>query len=157
LNLAEVDLRDLVEGLARDLREEAERAGVAVEVTGDFPSIVADEALLRQALRNLGQNAPGSFGGAAPQRNGWHAHRGMVRGGAGTGGRGGIRLLVEDNGSGIAAADLGRIFTPFFTTKEHGTGLGLALVQKTAVVHDGLVEVTSTPGQGTTFALVLPV
>jgi len=70
--------------------------------------------------------------------------------------QGGVRIVVEDNGAGISAQDLPRIFTAFFTTKERGTGLGLALVQKTAVVHDGQVEVRSEEGKGATFALVLP-
>jgi signal transduction histidine kinase len=79
-----------------------------------------------------------------------------VRGEAQRDQQGGVRIVVEDNGSGIAAENLPRIFNAFFTTKERGTGLGLALVQKTAVVHDGQVEVRSEQGRGTTFALVLP-
>ncbi|MBI2016926.1 MAG: hypothetical protein HYS77_15525, partial [Candidatus Rokubacteria bacterium] len=160
LNLSEVDLQDLVDNLAREAREEAAPAGVAVEVRGAFPRIVADEALVRQAIRNLLMNAieafPPSAAAASDRGPGAAARRVVVHGEPQSDPQGGVRLVVEDNGPGIAREVLPRIFTPFFTTKVRGTGLGLALVQKTAVVHDGQVEVKSDPGRGTTFALILP-
>jgi PAS domain S-box-containing protein len=160
LDLSDVDLKEVVENLARESLQEAAPAGVTVEVQGTFPRIVADEALIRQAIRNLLMNAiesfPGRPAGAPDPGAGAPARRIVVRGEARQGPEGGVRLVVEDNGSGIAPDDLPRIFTPFFTTKERGTGLGLALVQKTAVVHDGQVEVRSEPGQGARFTLVLP-
>lgn len=160
LNLSEVDLQDVVDNLVREARDEAASAGAVLEVRGTFPRIVADEALVRQAIRNLLMNAIEAFprsdpaagaGGAAAA-----ARRVLVHSEPQEGPEGGVRLVVEDNGSGIAKEDLPRIFTPFFTTKERGTGLGLALVQKTAVVHDGQVEVRSEPGRGTAFSLILP-
>lgn len=160
LDLSDVDLGEVVENLARESVQEAAPAGVTVEVQGTFPRIVADEALIRQAIRNLLMNAiesfPGRLNGAPHAGAGTPERRVVVRGEARQGPEGGVRLVVEDNGSGIAPDDLPRIFTPFFTTKERGTGLGLALVQKTAVVHDGQVEVRSEPGQGASFTLVLP-
>ena len=80
----------------------------------------------------------------------------MIRGLPGDAQQGGVRVEVEDNGPGIPGDDLARIFTPFFTTKDRGTGLGLALVQKTAVLHDGRVEVESAGRRGSRFALILP-
>jgi signal transduction histidine kinase len=67
-----------------------------------------------------------------------------------------VRIVVEDNAGGIDPRHLPHIFTPFFTTKEEGTGLGLALVRKIVVLHDGQVEVESRPGEGTRIALSLP-
>jgi signal transduction histidine kinase len=67
-----------------------------------------------------------------------------------------VELLVADTGTGIPPADLERIFTPFYTTKDTGTGLGLAQVQKTAVAHGGRVEVESTEGVGSLFRALLP-
>lgn len=160
LDLSDVDLKEVVDNLARESLEEATPAGVTVEVQGIFPHIVADETLVRQAIRNLLMNAIESFprltAGAGASGAGAPSRRVVVRGEARPGPEGGVRLVVEDNGSGITLDDLPRIFTPFFTTKARGTGLGLALVQKTAVVHDGQVEVRSEPGQGASFALVLP-
>ncbi len=160
LDLTEVDLKDLVDHLVRDAADEAARAGAVIEVQGSYPVIVADETLIRQALRNLLVNALESFEAAGTNGAGngrrAAARRVIVRGLPEATASGGVRLVVEDNGSGIAAEDLPHIFTPFYTTKERGTGLGLALVQKTAVVHDGQIDVRSTQGEGSVFSLYLP-
>lgn len=68
------------------------------------------------------------------------------------------RLDVEDNGHGIAEADLANIFDPFFTTKEvgRGTGLGLATAFGAVHSHDGVIEVETAPGEGTCFSVYLP-
>lgn len=65
------------------------------------------------------------------------------------------KLTLTDNGSGIDEGDLEKLFTPFFTTKSNGTGLGLAEVYKIIQGHGGNIQVTSTPGKGTTFTLNL--
>jgi len=69
---------------------------------------------------------------------------------------GGALLEVEDDGPGIAADDLTQIFTPFFTTKPAGTGLGLATVQRLVDAHGGTVSVRSEPGRGACFTVRLP-
>ena len=68
-------------------------------------------------------------------------------------------LSVTDNGIGIPQENLAKIFTPFYTSKEatKGTGLGLSVSLGIAESHDGTIEVISTPGQGSTFSLVLPI
>lgn len=63
---------------------------------------------------------------------------------------------VSDTGRGIAEEDLARVFSPFYTTTEGGTGLGLPSVRRTAQAHGGQVEVVSEPGRGSTFTLHLP-
>ena len=65
-------------------------------------------------------------------------------------------IEVADNGRGIPAENLPNIFRPFFTTKGEGTGLGLSLARRIIEDHQGRIEVTSTVGKGTTFAVVLP-
>jgi len=69
-----------------------------------------------------------------------------------------VRIVVADNGHGIAAENLARVFLPFFTTKDekHGTGLGLAIVKRIVESHDGQVEVESDAA-GTRFVIQLPV
>jgi signal transduction histidine kinase len=69
-----------------------------------------------------------------------------------------VVVLVEDNGTGIAAEHLARVFTPFFTTKSegHGTGLGLSIVKSIVEHHQGEIRVESARGQGTRFVIVLP-
>jgi len=65
-------------------------------------------------------------------------------------------IEVEDNGRGVAEEDLSRIFSPFFSTNPNGAGLGLPAVKRIARAHGGRVEVTSTPGRGSTFTIRLP-
>jgi two-component system sensor histidine kinase HydH len=67
-----------------------------------------------------------------------------------------IQLLVQDTGSGIAAAQLGQIFEPLYTTKPGGTGLGLYIVQEIVAAHGGQISVVSKEGQGATFTITLP-
>jgi signal transduction histidine kinase len=68
-----------------------------------------------------------------------------------------LRVQVIDNGPGIEAASRERVFRPFFTTKPKGTGLGLALVQKIVVTHNGRVQALDGPGGlGTTMLVTLP-
>jgi signal transduction histidine kinase len=66
-----------------------------------------------------------------------------------------IRLELSDNGAGISPQTLGRVFLPFFTTKNHGTGLGLALVHRIVTEHGGTITAASD-GSGATFTLSLP-
>jgi len=63
---------------------------------------------------------------------------------------------VADNGRGIAPQDLPNIFRPFYTTKGEGTGLGLSLARRIVEDHHGRIDVSSTVGTGTTFAVLLP-
>jgi signal transduction histidine kinase len=70
--------------------------------------------------------------------------------------RGRVELFVEDTGIGIPPENLPRIFDLYFTTKEKGSGIGLSMVFRIVQLHDGEVEVQSTPGRGTRFALMFP-
>jgi signal transduction histidine kinase len=67
-----------------------------------------------------------------------------------------VEVTVHDDGSGIAPDDAARLFQPYFTTKKHGTGLGLFVTRKLVTDHGGSVEFDSTPGVGTTFRVRLP-
>ena len=139
-------------------RAELAQAGIslAVEVANDLPEIAADESQLRQALLNLVRNAREAMkaGGQlrvtvdAPAAVGPDAP-------AGTGPRQ-VRLRLSDSGAGIPERDLSKIFDPFFSTKEKGTGLGLALVQQIVAEHGARIDVESHVGQGTTFTLTFP-
>ena len=67
-----------------------------------------------------------------------------------------VSVVFSDTGIGIAPAHLQRIFDLYFTTKEKGSGIGLSMVYRTVQMHDGEIEVQSTPGTGTRFRILLP-
>lgn len=67
-----------------------------------------------------------------------------------------IEIVVKDSGKGMTAEELDQLYTPFFTTKAVGTGLGLAYTQQVVLEHDGEIHCQSAPGEGTTFTITLP-
>jgi signal transduction histidine kinase len=149
LTLAPVNLRTICERAAEDLRADARALGGEVEVRGEFGAIDGDEVLLRQAFSNLLRNAlEAASGGPRPPRI-------VIQSDVDTAQRV-SRLAVNDNGPGVAPELRERVFTPFFTSKRNGTGLGLALVQKIIVFHNGRVAVTSAPEGGASFQITLP-
>jgi PAS domain S-box-containing protein len=146
LNLGAVDLEAMLQALAREMSEPASAPPFNILLAGDLPAVVGDENLLRRAFHNL-------FLNSSQARNGEGIEVRVV----GTlEERRILRLEVADNGPGIPAEVLPRIFTPFFTTRPNGTGLGLPLVQKAIVSHDGSIEVASQIGLGTRFVIRLP-
>ena len=146
LLLAPVDVGVLAEKAAEEIRGEARARGGEVTVTGHFGIVEGDEVLLRQAFSNLCRNALEACVGVRP--------RITVVGD--TDGAGMLRVNVTDNGPGVDPAIGERIFRPFFTTKARGTGLGLALVQKIIVTHNGRVSATNAEGGGACLTVVLP-
>ncbi len=123
-----------------------------VEITcgKDVPDIRIDEVLMRQALGNLVQNAI-----EAMPAGGHLSVSAAVR--ASGGRRRELQITISDTGAGIPEGQLGRIFLPFFTTKPKGTGLGLALVHKIVLLHNGKIEVESRENKGTSFRIHLPI
>jgi signal transduction histidine kinase len=149
LTLGPVDLRSIAGRAIEDLRDDLVARGGRVSLAGRFGTVKGDETLLRQALLNLLRNALEACdeGGAAPVirvEGDVDELRRLVR------------LAVIDNGPGVATTVRDRIFTPFFTTKPRGTGLGLALVQKIIVSHDGRISLAASPGGGACFQVDLP-
>ena len=70
---------------------------------------------------------------------------------------GDVQIVVADSGSGISATDISRLFNSFFTTKENGMGLGLALCRSIVLAHRGRIWAENRSGGGATFSIVLPV
>ena len=149
LTLTTLALGPLAERAAEEIRSEARSKGGDVRVEGEFASVEGDEVLLRQAFSNLCRNALEACleAGVAPQ---------IVLEGAVDRGQRTARLIITDNGPGIDPTAQDRIFRPFFTTKINGTGLGLALVQKIIVTHNGRVTAGIAPGGGARLQVVLP-
>jgi signal transduction histidine kinase len=149
------DLGAIVTGVLEFARAELSQAGIALElrVAPGLPDVAADEAQLRQALLNLVRNAREAMSGTSGE--GGAARPGRLE--VVVEARGdGVVVAVKDSGAGIPTANLAKIFDPFFSTKDRGTGLGLALVQEIVLEHGGRIDVESAPGDGTRFVLTFP-
>jgi signal transduction histidine kinase len=145
LELAEVD----VGALAAEVGELAGADAAAAEIrlvvdAAAAPPVTADARQLRRALLNLLRNAIQATPPAGT----------VTLAAAAAGER--VRISVRDTGAGIPADRLERIFVPFYTTKEKGTGLGLAFVKEIIDEHGGMLSVESDVGRGTTFTIELP-
>jgi signal transduction histidine kinase len=149
LSLSPVNLRAVCERAADEIRPDARALGGDIELRGHFGTLEGDEVLLRQAFSNLLRNAVEACAdhSVAPvvviesevdqkQRT--------------------SKISVNDSGPGIEPGSRERIFRPFFTSKRNGTGLGLAVVQKIIVFHNGRIAVGGAPQGGASLQVTLP-
>jgi signal transduction histidine kinase len=144
--LKKSSLNDTIEETIELLRPEFDNRGQAIklEFAKSLPLAVFDAAQIKQSLINL-------------MKNSMHA---MSTGGelvikTGEAG-GGVWVSLTDTGGGIPQEQIKRIFEPYYTTKEKGSGLGLMIVQRIVRDHDGRLELMSHGGKGTTFRIWLP-
>jgi signal transduction histidine kinase len=147
LRLQPVHVAELIDEVVQVVRPEAEKTGIRIETdcAPQLPDINGDPGMLRQALLNLAINACQAMpqGGVLRFRaRGVRPRR--------------VAIHMEDTGVGIKPEFLQKIFDLYFTTREKGSGIGLSMVYRTVQLHDGDIEVQSTPGVGTTFRLLLP-
>jgi PAS domain S-box-containing protein len=143
-------LEAVVERVVAEVAESMPQVRIRRE--GPLGSVPGDEGLLRQALLNLTRNAAEACVSVA------NGGRVLLRGEVVRHDENEIqRVTIFDNGPGIPAAALPKLFRPFFTTKANGTGLGLAVVQKIIVQHGGQVAARNRPEGGAAFIVTLPV
>lgn len=141
-----VDLRGLIEDTVESFRVRSDCA--AIEFTLAFSgdqTINADAALLKQVFSNVIDNcvhACSDNGGSIQIKS--------------KGSDSNVAVEIEDSGVGIPAGYLDKIFTPFFSSRPGGTGLGLPLAGKIINLHNGRITVDSTPGKGTKYHILLP-
>jgi len=148
LRRARVDLAALAAETLEVFANDPSAASIRVDPALAPAAVECDADQVRQVLWNLLQNAAQAVTGAPGRRGG------RIRVACGHDG-GGAWLEVEDDGPGIAPGDLGKIFLPFFTTKDEGTGLGLATVHRIVDAHGGTVTVDSGAA-GARFRVRLP-
>ncbi|THJ25335.1 MAG: PAS domain-containing protein [Nitrospira sp. CG24E] len=151
VGLHEVNISALIEHIMALMQFEAEERKIRLEQTMEepLPSVLGDETAISQVLVNIVVNA-------------FHAmpNGGLCRVAAEARHANGTRWLVvsvKDTGIGIKKEELARVFEPFYTTKSSGTGLGLAIAYRIMEDHGGTIQVSSTPGIGTTTMLTFPV
>jgi PAS domain S-box-containing protein len=153
LNDEPVRCADLIESSLRFVRDQATRGGlaIAIESAADLPRLRGDPRKLRQVLINLLSNAVK-----------FTPRGGRIRIEAACADDGGLFLRVVDTGIGMAAHDIAQALTPFkqidnsLARKYEGAGLGLPLAKNLVELHDGMLDVTSEPGQGTVVTCRFP-
>jgi PAS domain S-box-containing protein len=151
VGLHEVNVSALIEHIMALMQFEAEERKIHLEQTVDepLPFVLGDETAISQVLVNIVVNAFHAMpnGGlchvAAEARHANGTHW--------------LVVSVKDTGIGIKKEDLARVLEPFYTTKSSGTGLGLAIAYRIMDDHGGTIQVSSTPGIGTTTVLTFPV
>ncbi|MBN4050013.1 PAS domain S-box protein [Nitrospira defluvii] len=143
----------LLTDLLRRIKDQFDTGGEYPEINWDlsfednFPEIKLDQILLRQSFTNLIQNALDAMEGCGRLTIKAFFRRTAKR----------VQIEISDTGDGILAEDLHKVFLPFFTTKTKGTGLGLALVHKIILAHNGHITVENQQKKGTLFTIILPI
>ncbi len=144
LNRVRVNLKEMLEGcMSTLLQARGREARITAIVSLADVEASLDEVLMRQAFSNLLRNAAEAMpdGGTLSVE----AHDGKE-----------AAIVVRDTGVGIPVDKIKKIFLPFFTTKDKGVGMGLALTHKIITSHGGRIDVESREGKGTTFTVTLP-
>jgi signal transduction histidine kinase len=146
MRLHAVWIGELVEELMPIIQAEASKSqvDVRIDIPPTLPPVHADTRMLQQAFLNLALNACQAMPQGGRLRIAARERPNRL-----------VEVLFEDTGVGISPDHLSRIFDLYFTTKEQGSGIGLSLVYRTIQLHDGDIEVQSSPGRGTTFSLRL--
>ncbi len=141
------DLNRVVQELLEFMRFELAEAGIMLEteLMKPSPQILMDERYMKQAVLNLLKNAISAMPAGGKLRV-QTLHQGNE-----------VCLKISDTGEGIPEENMDKIFEPYFTTKDFGSGLGLTLVYKIVKEHLGDIEVNSKVGEGTTIALSFPI
>ncbi len=157
LTLAPQDLHRIWEEILNFSKEEldARRLTLVRDFPPDLPPVAVDGNRMRQVFLNILKNAMEATGpgGRLTVRT-----RRVAEGpaGPGTAGAGGVEVMVEDTGPGIAAEDRERIFELFYTTKTSGSGLGLPICRRIVEDHGGMITVGDGPGGGSQCVIWFP-
>lgn len=147
--LRECRLVDIIEQSRAFLADHPAHRHISFAITGDDPIVIVDAPLIGRALLNLVINAAQAIETAElPPPDPRIEVMTTVIGHD-------VRIDIHDNGPGLPPGVMSELFTPFFTTKVAGTGLGLPIVKQTVEAHGGRIEAASEPGR-TTFSMVLP-
>jgi PAS domain S-box-containing protein len=155
-----IPIRHLIREMAEFVKSTFPRSiQMDIDIEPDLQLVFGDATQLRQVLLSLSVNARDAMvdsGKLSIQASNVFLDRTLFSGQAQPVSGTYVLLVVSDTGSGIAPEHVDKIFQPFFTTKVHGTGLGLSTVANIVRSHDGFIEVSSEPGKGSAFKVYLP-
>jgi signal transduction histidine kinase len=145
--IEKADVNREVRRCISDLEYEIEKREIVVveELTEALPALMIEESQLRQVLSNILLNACEALGKGGSI---WVRTEMQVDGR--------IKIVIEDNGKGIAEGDLENVFKANFTTKEGGSGIGLSIVHTIVQAYNGVIDVESEVGKGARFTVVFP-
>jgi signal transduction histidine kinase len=146
-----INLNDIVKAITHIVQPDAaaHRCIIKTSFAGDLPPIEGDPIQIQQALINLVRNAFDAMRDSPPSRR-------IVEIATDYNGDGTIGVAVRDYGSGISEATRERLFEQFFTTKDDGLGMGLAIVRSIAEAHGGTITAENASGGGARFHFRLP-
>lgn len=144
----ETDFILCLDSILNSFRPALDYLGITLKtcIPRSHPPLNLDQTKIRQAFLNLLRNAQESI---------QNPHTGVIQVTA-SAVPGGFSVSVRDNGCGMTASQMEKIFCPFVTYKPGGTGLGLAVTRQIIEAHHGTLTVTSTPGKGSCFTVFLP-
>ncbi|HEY7163387.1 MAG TPA: ATP-binding protein [Candidatus Binatia bacterium] len=153
-NIAEEDMNDVVDGIARILETEAKEKGVQIkrEFATNLPKAWIDREQLKQVFMNLILNAIQAIRDGGSIVIATRSHSTDQQGQPGRF----VQVEIRDTGMGIPEENLEHIFDPFFTSKDEGSGLGLSISHQIVQEHGGFILVQSKVGEGTSFLINLP-
>jgi two-component system sensor histidine kinase DctS len=145
-----VAIPHVVDGIRALVELQARQSYVSllVDVPPDLPPVLADRVLIEQVLLNLTRNAIEAMQAVDPERR-------VLRIAAHTDEQGQVAVSVIDNGHGIAPEVAERLFSPFFSTKAEGMGMGLSICRTAIEFHGGTLTHAANPGGGTIFTFTL--
>jgi signal transduction histidine kinase len=148
-HLDTVDVNEIIEEMVMLLRGESQRYAVSLctDLAAELPKLMADRVQLQQVFMNLMLN-----GIEAMRNNGGEL---IITSQLREDGQ--LLISVKDSGVGLPSEKADQIFDAFFTTKPHGTGMGLAITRSIVESHGGRIWATANAGQGSTFQFILPI
>ncbi|MCZ6821341.1 MAG: ATP-binding protein, partial [Deltaproteobacteria bacterium] len=141
-------VRDCTDAISR--QHPNDEVELSVDIKDEIPPITADADQLERVITNVIENAYEALDGKG------HIRVGVRTANADSELEDSVEISVQDNGPGMDEDTLQRVFIPFFTTKDSGTGLGLALCEKFIKSQDGTIQISSKPGEGTLVRIFLP-
>ena len=153
IDLTSEEVNEVLGELLRLLRPELEEAGIELraQLSKSLPRVLLDQRAMREALLNLIKNAI-----AAMVEDTASGRPRVLTVASSTDGET-VTVRIGDTGSGIPQEIQGKIFEPYFTTRDFGSGLGLTLVYKIVKEHLGEIGLDSKPGSGSTFSISIPI